>query len=455
VTGGAPAIVAGEGSVPYAALEARVREATGKLRALGVAEGARVGLWAGNAIEWIVIALAVPRAGAVLVPLNTRLADAEIRWQAARAGLRLVIADDALAGREIGAERVVSFAEWRALAPGDGEPVPGHDDPARDAAILFTSGTTGRPKGAVLARGNQLASARASGAVLPLAPGDAWLASLPFFHVGGLGIVHRCLLAGACVALPDDFSAESLGRAIEDNGVTHLSVVDATLRRILEARGGRPLPDRVRAVVVGGGPVSPALLEACPQAMASYGLTESCAMATLVRPGASDAQRRTAGQALPGVDLRIAADGVIELRGPMVMRGYLDDPEATAASLRGGWLRTGDLGELDGDGCLRVLSRRDDLIISGGENVYPAEIEHALREHPAVADAVVVGVPDDRWGEVPLAFVELRAPGEPDLRAFLAPRLARYKIPRIAFIDAIPRLANGKPDRATLKSRPP
>lgn len=451
MTGGAPAIVAGEENVPYAVLEARVRDATGKLRALGVAEGARVGLWAGNAIEWIVIALAVPRAGAVLVPLNTRLADAEIRWQAARAGLRLVIADDALAAREIGAERVVSFAEWRVLAPGDGEPVPGHDDPARDAAILFTSGTTGRPKGAVLARGNQLASARASGAVLPLAPGDAWLASLPFFHVGGLGIVHRCLLSGATVVLPSAFGAEALARAIEDHAVTHVSAVDATLRRILEARGGRPLPDRVRAVVVGGGPVSPALLEACPQAMASYGLTESCAMATLVRPGASDAQRRTAGQALPGVDLRIAADGVIELRGPMVMRGYLDDPEATAASLRGGWLRTGDLGELDGDGCLRVLSRRDDLIISGGENVYPAEIEHALREHPAVADAVVVGVPDDRWGEVPLAFVELRAPGEPDLRAFLAPRLARYKIPRIALIDAIPRLANGKPDRASLK----
>ncbi|MBX3715324.1 MAG: o-succinylbenzoate--CoA ligase [Burkholderiales bacterium] len=452
MTGGAPAIVAGEESVPYAALEARVREATGKLRALGVAEGARVGLWAGNAIEWIVIALAVPRAGAVLVPLNTRLADAEIRWQAARAGLRLVIADDALASREIGARRLVSFPEWRALAPGDGEPVAGHDDPARDAAILFTSGTTGRPKGAVLTRGNQLASARASGAVLPLAPGDRWLASLPFFHVGGLGIVHRCLLAGACVALPDDFSAEALDRAIEDHGVTHLSVVDATLRRILGARGGRPLPHRVRAVVVGGGPVSPALLEACPQAMASYGLTESCAMATLVRPGASDAQRRTAGQALPGVELRIAADGVIELRGPMVMRGYLDDPEATAASLRDGWLRTGDLGEIDGDGCLRVLSRRDDLIISGGENVYPAEIEHALREHPAVADAVVVGVPDEQWGEAPLAFVELRAPGEPDLRAFLAPRLARYKIPRIAFVDAIPRLANGKPDRAALKS---
>lgn len=447
----APAIVSWGESVPHAALDARVAEATGKLRALGVREGARVGLWAANSVEWIVVALAVARAGAVLVPLNTRLADAEVDWQAARAGLRVVIAADALAARAVGASRLVSFAEWQGLPSGNRDPFAGHDDPARDAAILFTSGTTGRPKGAVLTRGNQVASARASGAVLPLGPGDRWLASLPFFHVGGLSIVHRCLLSGACVVLPAAFSADELDRAIEDHGVTHLSVVDATLARVLEARGGRALPDHVKAVVVGGGPVSPALLEACPQAMASYGLTESCAMVTLVRPGAGDAQRRTAGQALPGVGLRIAADGVIEVRGAMVMRGYLDDPEATAAALQDGWLRTGDLGELDADGCLRVLSRRDDLIISGGENVYPAEIEHALREHPAVADAVVVGVPDGQWGEVPLAFVELRAPGEPDLRAFLAPRLARYKIPRIAFVDAIPRLANGKPDRASLK----
>ena len=210
----------------------------------------------------------------------------------------------------------------------------------------------------------------------------------------------------------------------------------------------------VRAVVVGGGPVSPALLDACPQALASYGLTESCAMATLVRPGAPLAQRRTAGQALPGIDLRIAPDGVIELRGPTVMRGYLDDPAATEAAIRDGWLRTGDLGELDADGCLRVLSRRDDLIISGGENVYPAEIEHALREHPEVADAVVIGVADEKWGEVPLAVVELRGPGAPDLRAFLEPRLARYKLPRVEFVAEIPRLANGKPDRVAVRTLP-
>ena len=448
-----PAIAAADGTVTYGQLEERVAAATGRLRSLGVREATRVGLWAENSPEWIIFALAVARAGGALVPLNTRLADPEIEWQADRAALQVVVASDALAARPVKARRVVSFSEWRALLVGDTAAVPAPGNAGRDAAILFTSGTTGRPKGAVLTHGNLLASARASAAVLPLGPGDAWLASLPFFHVGGVGIFQRCVLSGACVVLPASFSAEDLDHAIEQHGVTHLSVVDATLRRILEARRGHPLPDRVRAAVVGGGPVSPALLDACPQALATYGLTETCSMATLVRPGAPRDERRTAGRALPGIDLRIAGDGVIEVRGPIVMRGYLDDPAATDAAMRDGWLRTGDLGSLDAAGCLRVLSRRDDLIVSGGENVYPAEIEHALREHPDVADAVVIGVPDEKWGEVPLALVQLRRAGEPDLRAFLEPRLARYKLPRIEFIGAIPRLANGKPDRAKLRNQ--
>jgi O-succinylbenzoic acid--CoA ligase len=456
----AVAIVARGATVTYAQLEQRVASAIGRLRTLGVGRATRVGLWAENSPEWMVIALAVARAGGVLVPLNTRLAGPEIEWQTTRAALPLVIASDALAARRVGAGesaaqrgaacRVVSLSEWKALAPGDCTPAPGHDDPDREAAIVFTSGTTGRPKAAVLTRGNELASARASAQVLPLDPGDRWLASLPFFHVGGMGIIQRCVLAGACVVLPDSFAAEDLERAITTEAVTHLSVVDATLRRILEARRGRELPERVRAAVVGGGPVSPALLDACPQALATYGLTESCSMVTLVRPGSPVAQRRTAGPPLPGIELRIAADGVIEVRGPVVMRGYLDDSMATQAALHDGWLRTGDLGEIDAQGCLRVLSRRDDLIISGGENVYPAEVEHALCAHPEVAEAVVIGVPDATWGEVPLAFVVLRNPGAPDLRAYLEARLARYKLPRITFVAEIPRLANGKPDRVAL-----
>ncbi len=449
----APAIVASGETVSYGALEARVAIATGRLRTLGVSAGDRIALWAANSAEWIVLALAVERAGGVLVPLNTRLADPEIEWQLAVARPRLAIAGDELAARLPAGARGIALEALRSIAPSGGDAAPESSDESRDAAIVFTSGTTGRPKGAVLTRANRLASARAAAAVLPLAEGDRWLASLPFFHVGGLGILQRCLSAGACVELPASFSSDDLARAVEESPVTHLSVVDATLRRMLEGRGGKPLPGRVKAVVAGGGPVSPALVEACPQAIATYGLTESCAMVTLVRPGADREERLTAGRALPGIELRIASDGVIEVRGPVVMRGYLDDEAATAAAIRDGWLRTGDLGELDARGNLRVLARRDDLIVSGGENVYPAEIEQALLAHPDVADALVVGVPDERWGEVPLALVVPRHPGTPDLRAYLEARLARYKLPRIVFEAEIPRLANGKPDRAAVRAR--
>ena len=451
----APAVVAWGETLTYGALEARVAEAprAGCAR-WACATAARVGLWAENSVGVDRDRAGGRRALGACWCRSTRgspIRRSTGRWHGRR--LPVVIAGDALAARAVTASRLVSLAEWRTLPSAT---------PARAPATTIRRAT--RPssspperRGGPRARCSRAATrSRAPARRRPCCrsgPGDRWLASLPFFHVGGLGIVQRCLLAGACVVLPAVFSADELGRSIEEQGVTHVSVVDATLRRILEARGGRALPDRVRAVVVGGGPVSPALLDACPQALASYGLTESCAMATLVRPGAPLAQRRTAGQALPGIDLRIAADGVIELRGPTVMRGYLDDPAATQAAMRDGWLRTGDLGELDADGCLRVLSRRDDLIISGGENVYPAEIEHALREHPDVADAVVIGVPDEQWGEVPLAIVELRSPGAPDLRAFLEPRLARYKLPRVEFVTEIPRLANGKPDRSAVRKR--
>jgi O-succinylbenzoic acid--CoA ligase len=448
----AAALMAGGEVVTYSAMQERIAVATGRLRTLGVGVRTRVGLWAENGPEWIVTALAVSQAGGVLVPLNTRLTNAEIEWQVARAQLSLVIAGDALAGRRPQGCRMVSFGEWASLAAASGSPDTGFDNPGRDHAIVFTSGTTGRPKGAVLSWGNQVASVRASAAVLPLARSDRWLASLPFFHVGGLGLVFRCLLAGACVVIPDSFAASDLNEAIDADGITHVSLVDAVLRRILEARGGRALPQQLRAAVVGGGPVTAGVLDACPQALASYGMTETCAMVTVVRPGAPVAQRRTAGSALPGVGLRIADDGVIEVRGPMVMRGYLDDPEATGAVLRDGWLRTGDLGEIRADGSLVVLDRRDDLIVSGGENVYPAEIAQVLREHPEVADAVVIGVADEMWGQVPLAVVVARSPGAPDLRPFLERRLARYKIPRIVYAGEIPRLANGKPDRAAVRA---
>ncbi len=447
----APAITSREAAVTHAGLARLVEEATGRLRSRGVVAGDRVGLWSANSLDGIVIALAVERAGAVLVPLNARLADPEIEWQLGLARPKFVVASEELAARSVRGAPVHSFEAFDSVSPIEGGADETLADPTRDAVIVFTSGTTGRPKGAVLTRANRAAAARAAAAVLPLGEGDRWLASLPFFHVGGLGLLSRAFASGACVHLPGSFSADDLAEAIADRGITHASVVDATLARILEAFGEKPLPSRVKALVVGGGPVSPALIEACPVALATYGLTESCAMATLVRPGAPRSERRTAGRPLPGIEARIAEDGIVELRGPTVMRGYLDDEAATSRVLVDGWLRTGDLGEIDAAGCLTILARREDLIVSGGENVYPAEIERVLKEHPRVLEAAVIGVPDERWGQAPLAFVQAPGVGEAELAAFVALRLASYKRPRISFVDAIPRLASGKPDRAALK----
>ncbi len=454
MSGSAPAFIAGGETVTYETLEERVRASATGLRALGVRPGDRVALRAANGPDWIVLAHAIWRAAGTIVPLSTRLTPSETADPLARARGRLLLADAPLPSMRPSGPRIVPLDALRGARPSpDPRPPRDSDDLDRERTVLFTSGTSGQPKGTILTWRNHVASARASAAFLPLGPGDRWLASLPFFHIGGLNIIHRCALSGACVILPDSLAAEDLNRAIDGEGVTHASFVETLLRRVLAAREGRAFPAALRAIVVGGGAVSKGTLDACPQALASYGLTESCSMATLVPPGAPEGVRRTSGLPLPGIEVRIAADGRIEIRGEVVMRGYLDDAIATREALRDGWLRTGDIGEIDDAGALRVLARREDLIVSGGENIYPAEIEGVLRGHPDVMDAVVIGIPDPEWGEVPLALVVGRSRATAGILPFLRERLAGYKIPRIVGVDSIPLLPNGKPDRAALRAR--
>jgi O-succinylbenzoic acid--CoA ligase len=210
-------------------------------------------------------------------------------------------------------------------------------------------------------------------------------------------------------------------------------------------------------VLVGGGPVPPALVERARgvgvPVLLTYGLTEACSQVTTERPGEADG--RTAGVPLPGLEVRIdGEEGAIAVRGPTLMRGYLDDDAATAAVLRGGWLHTGDIGRLDGRGRLTVLARRTDLILSGGENVYPAEVEAVLAAHPGVAEVAVVARPDARWGQVPVAVVVPRAAASlEDLRGWARARLAGFKVPAaVVAVDALPRTAAGKVDRAAVQA---
>lgn len=452
----------------YREFEERIQQAARRLRTRGVTTGTRVAIWAGNSPDWAVLAHAVGRAGGILLPLNTRLTDRELLYQASHADLLLPSPELAARARQaLPADMPVltfdgthpDLEDLWATEP-DAAPVSESLDLSAPQAILFTSGTSGVPKGAVITWGNQFASADASASVLPLTPADRWIDCMPLFHVGGLNILYRCALAGAAAILHERFDAEAVNLAFDRDGGTVISLVASTLTRTLDART-TPLPPHVRAVLIGGGPVPPDLVARCPIALPTYGMTETSSGVTLVAPGATEADRATAGKPMAGVELQIRGDdgsvlpsgepGTITVRGPMVINRYLD-PAATAKALKDGWLDTGDYGVLDAEGRLTVLTRRTDLIISGGENVYPAEIEANLRAHPGVGDAAVVAIPHPRWGQAPLAFVVRREPIEVDaLSDFLAGRLARYKLPAVyRFLDALPLLSNGKVDRRSL-----
>ncbi|RRR65563.1 MAG: o-succinylbenzoate--CoA ligase [Candidatus Viridilinea halotolerans] len=334
--------------------------------------------------------------------------------------------------------------------------------------IIYTSGTTGRPKGAMLTAGNHWWSATASLLNLGLRDDDRWLALLPLFHVGGLSILLRGAIYGMPVVLHERFAPEAALAAIEHDGVTIASLVAVMLARMLDAAGERPLPPHFRCALLGGGPAPRPLLEACAArgvpVVQTYGMTESASQAVTLSPTEALRKLGSAGQPLLPLELRIIHEGQtvppgdvgeICLRGPMLTSGYYQRPEATAAALRDGWLHTGDLGYCDAEGFLYVVDRRDDLIISGGENVYPAEIEAVLLGHPAVAEAGVIGIEDAQWGAVPVAFVVCKTnaiPNAAELHAHCCEQLAAYKVPRaIHFVASLPRTAAGKLQRRLLR----
>jgi o-succinylbenzoate---CoA ligase len=342
----------------------------------------------------------------------------------------LVLLNSRLTPRERAAQR-----ESIAGIPPAGEP----------AVVLFTSGTTGTPKAARLARDNLEANARAANEVLEVDSRSRFLCVLPLFHVGGLGILFRCQLAGATVLLHERFDPQAVARELRE-GATHASLVSSTLARVLEH--GAAFPPAI--VAVGGGPVPGPLLERARKAglrvVQTWGMTETCSMATCER--LRDADGATAGPPLPGFEVAVDA-GEILVRGPAMMRGYLGQPP-----LQGSFFRTGDLGELDARGRLIVHARRGDLIVSGGENVYPAEVEAALLAHPSVREAAVLPASDERWGQVGVAYVVTTA-SDGELSDFLEARIAKYKVPaRFVHLRELPRNAAGKVDRAGLLAHP-
>ncbi|MCK7626269.1 FadD3 family acyl-CoA ligase [Streptomyces sp. RS10V-4] len=511
--GSREAVVEGRTRVSYAELGERVERAAAACVAAGVAPGDRVAVWAPNTCDWIVSALGAVTAGAVLVPVNTRFKGAEAADLLRRTRARLLFVTGTFLGTSYVASlrraagsgdgrgplpglphlaRVVvladdapaDFTPWRAfLAAGEAVPAGavrarsdalGPDDPSD---ILFTSGTTGRPKGAVITHGQTLRAYDVWSALAGLVEGDRYLIVNPFFHTFGYkaGII-ACLLRGATMVPQPVFSADT---ALANIAAEKISVLPGppTLHQQLLDHPGRALHDlsALRLVVTGAAVVPLELVERLrgelkvATVLTAYGLSESTGVVTMCRRGdPPEVIAATAGRALPDTEVRVVdaagrpqppgTPGEVQVRGYHVMTGYYEDPAATARALApGGWLRTGDVGVLDAAGNLRITDRIKDMFIVGGFNAYPAEIEQLLARHPDLTEVAVVGIPDRRLGEVGKAYA-VRRPGSrltaDDLIAWSRREMANYKVPReVEFVTALPRNASGKVVKGLLRER--
>lgn len=476
-----PAVVAGGDRLTFEDLDRRADRAARRLAGLGVAMDTRVALLLGGGVQFAVLTHSLARLGAVMVPVNTRLAAAEAAWCVQDARATHVVCDEANTGVSHAGAGGAGFHTARLITLAELAAAPEADAPLRDRitlsdvqGIIYTSATTGRPKGVMLTFGNHWWSAVASAFNLGLRSDDCWLAPLPLHHVGGLAILWRSVIYGIPTIVHGAFDPGEVNREIDAGGVTIVSVVSTMLQRMLDERGDRPYPPTLRCVLLGGGPAPLGLIEECLRrgvpVAPTYGLTEAASQVATLPPQEVSARPGSAGRPLFPTEVRIEraegtappeADageiGEILVRGPTVMVGYAGQPEETARVLRDGWLRTGDLGYLDGDGYLFVSDRRDDLVVSGGENVYPAEVEGVLRGHPAVEDACVFGLPNPVWGQVVAAAVIVRrgaSLNEEEVRAFCTERLARYKVPkRIWFVEDLPRSTSGKLIRRALREK--
>jgi acyl-CoA synthetase (AMP-forming)/AMP-acid ligase II len=449
----AEAVVDGPVRLTFAELAERVRVAAGAYAELGVRRGDRVAIWAPNSAEWIVAAFGLVTAGGVLVPVNTRWKGREAADVIVRSGARAVMVQPGFLGIDYVAPPGIPAIDLTSGFLSSGRPFErevGGDDVAD---ILFTSGTTGRPKGVMMNHRQTLRLYSEWCDLADLREGDRYLLVNPFFHTFGYkaGLV-AALIRGATMVPMAVFDVDRVFEVVARERITMLPG-PPTLYHSLLAGGGAHDLSSLRCAVTGSADIPVELIRRMKvelpfqSIMTGYGLTEA-GTATATRPGDSfEDVATTVGTACDGVEVGVADDGEVLVRGYSVMQGYLDDPVATAETIDpDGWLHTGDIGTLDDRGYLRIVGRKKDMFIVGGFNAYPAEIEGYLLEHPAVAQAAVIGVPDERLGEVGRAFVVARGPVSADgLIAWCRDRMAGYKVPRsVVFLDRLPLNASGK-----------
>lgn len=451
------AIDDGNERLSFAELKKQVEVLVGKIDHLN--PGSRVGLLATNTLMSYKLALAIMCSGRTIVWLNWRLAGEELERQIKDSGLQLCLVENSL-WRSGMTNPFKSYSSFLITNADPGELIPVFKSDWV-ASIMYTSGTTGKPKGVLQTFGNHFYSAVSSALNLGLSSADKWLCVAPIFHISGFSIIMRGLIYGMTVRLVEKFRAEEIERILANETVTIMSVVPFMLKKLIQQQNktNTHYNSAFRCMLLGGGTIDRETLEICLQrsipVVQCYGMTETCSQIVALRSVDALLKLGSVGQPLFSTQLKLSKDGEILLKTPALTPGYLNLPNKLPSKMIDGWYRTGDIGHLDKEGYLYIDGRADEMLISGGENIFPQEVEQVYQRYPQINEVAVVGQNDSVWGQVPVAFVVSdRRLSTTKLMNYGYEHLARYKVPQhYIFVSELPKNASGKIRRFMLREK--
>lgn len=451
------AIDDGNERLSFAELKKQVEVLVGKIDHLN--PGSRVGILATNTLMSYKLSLAIMCSGRTIVWLNWRLAGEELERQIKDSGLQLCLVENSL-WRSGMTDPFKSYSAFLITSADPGELIPVFKS-NWVASIMYTSGTTGKPKGVLQTFGNHFYSAVSSALNLGLSSADKWLCVAPIFHISGFSIIMRGLIYGMTVRLVEKFRAEEIERILANETVTIMSVVPFMLKKLIQQQNktNTHYNSAFRCMLLGGGTIDRETLEACLQrsipVVQCYGMTETCSQIVALRSADALLKLGSVGQPLFSTQLKLSKDGEILLKTPALTPGYLNLPDKLPSKMIDGWYRTGDIGHLDKEGYLYIDGRADEMLISGGENIFPQEVEQVYQRYPQINEVAVVGQNDSVWGQVPVAFVVSdRRLSPTKLINYGYEHLARYKVPQhYIFVSELPKNASGKIRRFMLREK--
>lgn len=451
-------------SLTFKELYKKSKQMAQKLNNLNINPKDRIAILSTNSLDMLMTIHALSYLDAIVVLLNTRLTSSELNYQIKNSESTLLITTETLREeKKLETNKVKTFTEIKELNQNMDKTLKESINLNDIWTIMYTSGTTGLPKAVGHTYGNHWWSAISSGLNLGIHADDKWLSPLPMYHVGGLSVFIKSIIYGMSVYLLPHYNKERLSNVLHEKEITIASLVTLMLSDYLDSLGDQISPAKLRAILLGGGSVPETLLNKAKDKkiplFQSYGMTETSSQIATLSPTDNIRKLGSAGKPLMPAEVKVNAKtneiGEVLVKGPMVISNYFNNEEATAESFKEGWLETGDLGYLDEENFLYIVDRRSDLIISGGENIYPTEIENTLLNHDNVKEVAVVKKIDEKFGYVPAAFIVLKNKNyEPDFSAYLKDNLAKYKQPKeYIFIDELPRTASNKVKRFELEKR--